>query len=163
MRQSVGSSLIALSVAMSSPRFAPSDSLRQLCVGNAEFAKFALDFLFDMLNDESDEVRLNSVDTLGVIAESHQYTTLDLDQLNVVLTLTLDSDQACRRSVFKFLAKIRIAGPTSMLTFVDIMSISLRRYPADAEAIYQCMAQVGENHSALVCEFRCLRLKYWSH
>jgi hypothetical protein len=81
-----------------------SDSLRQLCVENFEFARAALDFLFDMLNDEADHVRLNAIDTLCVIADSHSGTTLDLEQLNAVLTLTLDHDEACRLSVFKFLS-----------------------------------------------------------
>lgn len=56
-----------------------------------------------MLNDEADVVRLNAIDTLCTIADSHPGTRLDLDQLNTVLAVTLDHDAACRRSVFRFL------------------------------------------------------------
>lgn len=58
---------------------------------------------------------------------------------------------------------IRMAGPASILTFVDILYVSLRRYPEDTEAIFQCMAKVGEHHPEIVCGYLDMQLRaLWS-
>ncbi|KAI9024020.1 armadillo-type protein [Hyaloraphidium curvatum] len=128
------------------------DSLRDLCVSNLEFARYAIDFLLDMLNDEMDHVRLNAVDTLCVVANAHSAMALDEEQLKTVMTLTLDHDVLCRRSAYRFLESIRIAGPASMLHFVDILYVTLRRYPGDTEPVYKCMSLVGKHHPDIVRE-----------
>ncbi|KAJ8933176.1 hypothetical protein NQ318_006470 [Aromia moschata] len=50
-------------------RSAAVESLCQLSISNPQFANMALDFLVDMFNDEIEDVRMKSIDSLRMISE----------------------------------------------------------------------------------------------
>ncbi|KAJ1975912.1 hypothetical protein H4R35_002927, partial [Dimargaris xerosporica] len=130
-------------------RHAAINSIGELCLGSAEFAKLAVDYLVDIFNDEIDYVRLNAIQSLSKVADHHA-TVLDGEQLQIIFGVMEDADPKIRRAIHHLLGSVRVQDQACIVTVVETMTRSAARHSTDQQSIYRCLGQLGLRHSDLV-------------
>lgn len=115
-------------------RTAGVDSLCELANQNAAFAYMSTDFLVDMFNDEIENVRLNSINSLIKI---HQYVDLREDQLDTILECLNDFNQVVRDSVRDLLGHCTLSTQACLFATVLALLANLKKYPRDCESIWR--------------------------
>lgn len=128
-------------------RTAGVDSLCELANQNAAFAYMSTDFLVDMFNDEIENVRLNSINSLIKI---HQYVDLREDQLDTILECLNDFNQVVRDSVRDLLGHCTLSTQACLFATVLALLANLKKYPRDCESIWSCMKELGLRHPFFV-------------
>ncbi|XP_078693226.1 integrator complex subunit 4-like isoform X1 [Branchiostoma floridae x Branchiostoma belcheri] len=128
-------------------RNASVDSLCELSSNNPTFAHQSLDFLVDMLNDEIDGVRLNSIRSLRKIS---RHVVLREDQLDTVLGALDDASKPIREALHELLCSCQQLSKACLNSTIHAMLRNLSKYPSDRLSIWRCMQQVGSHHADLV-------------
>ncbi|KAJ1971945.1 hypothetical protein H4R34_005573, partial [Dimargaris verticillata] len=130
-------------------RHAAINSIGELCLGSAEFAKLAVDYLVDIFNDEIDYVRLNAIQSLSKVADHHTIV-LDGEQLQIIFGVMEDADPKIRRAIHHLLGSVRVQNQACIATVVETLTRSVVRHSSDQLSIYRCLGQLGSRHSDLV-------------
>ena len=116
---------------------------------SGNFAKVAMDYLVDMLNDEIENVRLQAINSCCKLAS--RVPVLLEDQLENVLKGCLpDARQDIRLSTHRLLASCSLLSRDSLMTTIEELLKSLQKYPADQYSIYTAFRDLGKNHPNFV-------------
>ena len=116
---------------------------------SGNFAKVAMDYLVDMLNDEIENVRLQAINSCCKLASV--VPVLLEDQLENVLKGCLpDARQDIRLSTHRLLASCSLLSRDSLMTTIEELLKSLQKYPADQYSIYTAFRDLGKNHPNFV-------------
>ncbi|KAL1916084.1 uncharacterized protein VTP21DRAFT_6088 [Calcarisporiella thermophila] len=130
-------------------RLASIDSICELSMYNKEFAIQSVDFLVDMFNDEIDEVRLDSINSLRKVSTKSPII-LDTDQLQIALGVLEDASRRIREGAHEMLRVSNFASAECMPIFIEALQANLVRYPGDQLSIYRCLRDIGARHSEFV-------------
>ena len=115
-------------------RSAAVDSLCELANQNAAFAAMSSDFLVDMFNDEIENVRLNSINSLVKISD---HVDLREDQLDTVLNVLNDYSWEIRVSVRELLAHCHLSTQPCLHATILAFMKNMQRYPEDRSHIWR--------------------------
>ena len=115
-------------------RTAAVDSLCELAYQNAPFAVLSLDFLADMMNDEIESVRLNSINSLRKIS---QHIQLREDQLETLLGVLEDFSGDTREAVRELLCHCVLSTRASLHAAIHALLGNLAKYPQDRASIWR--------------------------
>ncbi|CAD6184852.1 unnamed protein product [Caenorhabditis auriculariae] len=122
-------------------------SLGTLAASRPPFAISALEYLADMFNDEIAEVRLDAIYALTPLIVHSQ---LSCEQLNVILKCLDDGMPESRQAMRELLKKAAFADVDCIDLCVEAMLMCMKRFPDDQNAVFECMAAIGLNHSVQV-------------
>jgi integrator complex subunit 4 len=126
-------------------RSAALDSLGALCLHSVTFARHALEFVVDMLNDEIDEVRINAIHTLASLGDR---VSLGAEQLDIVLVVLDDRSAHVRLAAHRMLGAASLGTVDGVRVTAHRLLESVRRHPQDAQSIYACLRNLGASHAA---------------
>jgi len=128
-------------------RGAAVDSICELANQNSQFARLSTDFLVDMINDEIEAIRLNSITSL---IKTHEYVDLREDQLDTILNVLNDFNWDIRLSLRTLLAHCELSTQACLHATVLALLANLKKYPHDRESIWNCMKDLGRSHPYFV-------------
>jgi len=124
-------------------RMAAVDSICEIGIRQQQFAEQSVEFLVDMLQDEIDHVRVNSLHSLRKIASR---VIITQEQLMTVLALLEDKTFITRSAVHRLLSNIRLCNIACVQVACTSLLLSLTQYPADRLSVYSALGQMGGNH-----------------
>jgi integrator complex subunit 4 len=118
----------------------------------------SLRFMIDMLNDDIDDVRIESL--IG-IASFNQVMKLKEDEVEDVLFNLTEDNIKLRSGIYRFFGEVIIENSKLFITLVETIIVNLGRYAyQDRHFIYKLMQKLGRNHSELVIEIYHRILKF---
>jgi integrator complex subunit 4 len=120
-----------------------SDSICEIGIRQQQFAEQSVEFLVDMLQDEIDQVRVNSLHSLRKIASRVSVTH---EQLMTVLALLEDKTFVTRSAVHRLLATVQLCNIACVQLACTALLLSLTQYPADRLSVYRALGSMGGNH-----------------
>jgi len=126
-------------------RMATLNSISKLAELFPNYAKQALDFLVDMLNDEIEDIRLIAIHCLGKACQKE--IILREDQIEIILPVLKDSSSHIRESLHIMIGKCKVSSRLSLKSCIDNLLEDLKRYPEDRASIWKCFQMLGKNHS----------------
>jgi len=127
-------------------RMAALESLCHCAKTNTKFAERSLDHIVDMFNDEIDAIRLKAIQCLQEIDN----VALREDQVEVILTVLDSPSMDIREALHKMLACVKISSARSLRRCIEIILISLMKYPQDKISIFNCFKSLGQNNAEYV-------------
>ncbi|KAI9105459.1 armadillo-type protein [Phlyctochytrium arcticum] len=130
-------------------RNAAVDAVSDLVMISPPFARKSLDFLVDILNDESESVRLNSIHSLRRMAHN-QPTSVDAAQVESLSIVLRDSDQGVRHAAHRLLGALLITTQDTLRMIITFLDNNLRRFPNDKMSLYACLHDIGRNCAELI-------------
>lgn len=116
------------------------------------FTALAIRFLVDTLNDESDNVRLRAIETLGQLAIMHRLE-LELEHLQAILSILDDRLELHRRAARSLISSLYFPAASAkecVGKFVACAVFAISRLPAERDEVIKMCASVGANHSDLL-------------
>ncbi|KAL5162100.1 Protein SIEL [Glycine soja] len=125
------------------------ESLRTLTSLSSEFARKALDSLMDVLNDESEVVRLQSLETLHHMAINGRLKLLE-KHLHMFLGALVDNSWDVRYTDRKILKVVKLNYLALFKSSVDSLLGSLDSYPQDEADVFSTFSHLGRNHKKFV-------------
>ncbi|KAL7754378.1 hypothetical protein RI367_000359 [Sorochytrium milnesiophthora] len=124
-------------------------SIRRLSALYEEFALEAVDFLVDMINDEIDAVRRQSVDILADLCKRYRLE-LSTDQLDHFVTVLEDPDIDFVHLALQTLGYILYKDQEAVAAVIRILRTTLMNRPADHLAVLRCLRSIGTNNASLI-------------
>ncbi|KAL2626839.1 hypothetical protein GLYMA_07G156700v4 [Glycine max] len=125
------------------------ESLCTLTSLSSEFARKALDSLMDVLNDESEVVRLQSLETLHHMAINGRLKLLE-KHLHMFLGALVDNSWDVRYTDRKILKVVKLNYLALFKSSVDSLLGSLDSYPQDEADVFSTFSHLGRNHKKFV-------------
>ncbi|KAK7484410.1 hypothetical protein BaRGS_00024295, partial [Batillaria attramentaria] len=127
-------------------RNASLDSLCELAYQSPRFALMCLDSIIDMVNDEIESVRLNTINSLRKLS---RHLVLRDDQLEIILGVLQDFSFTSREALRGLLGDIRMGTRESINSTIMALLDNLRRYPEDRTSVWSCSQRIGQHHPQL--------------
>ncbi|KAJ0089190.1 hypothetical protein Patl1_31448 [Pistacia atlantica] len=129
-------------------------SLGSLSVLSEKFAGEALNFLVDMLNDDSVTVRLQALETMLLMANCEHLKVQEI-HMHMFLGTLVDKNALVRSAARKILRSVKVPNVDSFKLFVDGLLENLKIYPQDEADIFSVLFYIGRNHlNFAVCIIR---------
>ncbi len=148
-QQAIGAFVHALEEEFAEVRLAALESICELSLKSKAFASDALEYVADMLHDESSDVRLKTIHCLrrmGAVC-----ARLQSEHLVMLLFLLSESAPHIRRAVQMLLQEVIHPDTTAFRNTVLCLCNNLARYPQDWEDVLEALVGLGKGHPVL-CE-----------
>ncbi|KAJ1674790.1 hypothetical protein EV182_002556 [Spiromyces aspiralis] len=140
-------------------RDAAIESITELSIRSNEFGAKTVDFLVDMFNDSSDNVRLNAVRALNKIG-SQSTINLNSEQLSIALSAMEDANSVIREGVHGIFSVSQVDKLDSLTTLVNALHKDVAKYPEDQYSVWKAFKHIGCLHSGMItADFVCALLK----
>ncbi|XP_040378112.1 protein SIEL isoform X2 [Oryza brachyantha] len=125
-------------------RTAACKSLGTLSKFSTQYAQKALDLLMDMMNDDTEAVRLQTLQTLFHMAT---YGCLSVQEMHMhmFLGLLVDMNALIRDATRKILGLVNLPKLQMFKSAIDVLITSLEKHQEEQE-IYSVLFSVGKNH-----------------
>ncbi|KAF0903970.1 hypothetical protein E2562_030102 [Oryza meyeriana var. granulata] len=125
-------------------RTAACKSLGALSKFSTQYAQKALDLLMDMMNDDTEAVRLQTLQTLLHMAT---YGCLSVQEMHMhmFLGLLVDMNALIRDATRKILGLVKLPKLQMFKSAIDVLITSLEKHQEEQE-IYSVLFSVGKNH-----------------
>ncbi|KAJ0087630.1 hypothetical protein Patl1_31437 [Pistacia atlantica] len=120
-------------------------SLGLLSVLSEKFAGEALNFLVDMLNDDSVTVRLQALETMLLMANCEHLKVQEI-HMHMFLGTLVDKNALVRSAARKILRSVKVPNADFFKLFVDGLLENLKIYPQDEADIFSVLFYIGRNH-----------------
>ncbi|WOL01941.1 protein SIEL isoform X3 [Canna indica] len=120
-------------------------SLGMLTIFSVQFSCKATNLLMDMLNDDVESVRLQTLQTLFHMA-THDRLTMQDKHMQMFLGLLADISASVRHSARKLLQLVKLPDLVTCRETVDCLIRNLERFPEEEEDIFFALSCVGKNH-----------------
>ncbi|KAL6645787.1 hypothetical protein ACP70R_017395 [Stipagrostis hirtigluma subsp. patula] len=121
-------------------------SLGALAKFSTQFAQKALDLLMDMMNDDTEAVRLQ---TLQALLDMATYGCLSVQEkhMHMFLGLLVDANVLIRDAARKILGLVNLPKLQMFKSAVDGLISSMEKYPEEQD-IYGVLFSIGKNHGS---------------
>ncbi|XP_008793958.4 protein SIEL isoform X2 [Phoenix dactylifera] len=120
-------------------------SLGMLATFSIQFADNALNLLMDMLNDDAEAVRLQTLQTLFHMA-THDRLMVQEKHMDMFLGLLADISALIRRAARKVLQLMMLPDIKTFKFTIDCLITNLETYPEEEEDIFFVLCFIGKNH-----------------
>ncbi|CAL9191146.1 protein SIEL-like [Musa acuminata AAA Group] len=120
-------------------------SLGMLTIFSVKFAYEATNLLMDMLNDDTEVVRLQTLQTLSHMANYDRLTMQD-KHMQMFLGLLADISPSIRCVARKLLQLIKLPDFVSFRDTIDCLVSNLEAFPEEEEDIFFILFSVGKQH-----------------
>lgn len=125
-------------------RTAACKSLGALAKFSIHYAQKALDMLMDMMNDDTEAVRLQTLQTLFHMA-TYGYLSVQEKHMHMFLGLLIDANAIIRNAAHKILGLVNLPKLQMFKSAVDGLITSLEKNPEEQD-IYGVLFSIGKNH-----------------
>ncbi|KAJ8476741.1 hypothetical protein OPV22_020468 [Ensete ventricosum] len=120
-------------------------SLGMLTIFSVKFAYEATNLLMDMLNDDTEMVRLQTLQTLSHMANYDRLTMQD-KHMQMFLGLLADISASIRCLARKLLQLMKLPDFVSFRDTIDCLISNLEAFPEEEEDIFFVLFSVGKRH-----------------
>ncbi|XP_009772087.1 protein SIEL isoform X2 [Nicotiana sylvestris] len=120
-------------------------ALQTLAILSADFTNEVVNFLMDVLNDDSTAVRLQALDTMHHVAMVGQLKVQQA-HLHMFLGILLDSHSLIRCTARKVLKLTELPSLAMFKMCVDGLIRDFELYPQDETEVFSALFMVGQNH-----------------
>ncbi|XP_019705913.1 protein SIEL isoform X3 [Elaeis guineensis] len=120
-------------------------SLGMLATFSIQFADNALNLLMDMLNDDAEAVRLQTLQTLFHMA-THDHLRVQEKHMDMFLGLLADISALIRRAARKVLQLMMLPDIETFKSAINCLITNLETYPEEEEDIFSVLCYIGKNH-----------------
>ncbi|OIV98566.1 hypothetical protein TanjilG_12152 [Lupinus angustifolius] len=124
-------------------------SLYTLTILSLEFAHEAINFLMDMLNDDSVVVQLQALETLHHMA-INGFLKLQEIHLHMFLGVLVDNNREVRYAERKILKVVKLNDRVLFKSSIDSLLENLVHYPQDEDDVLSAFSHLGRNHKKYV-------------
>ncbi|KAF1897953.1 hypothetical protein Lal_00032715 [Lupinus albus] len=124
-------------------------SLCTLTILSLEFAHEAINFLMDVLNDDSVVVRLQALETLHHMA-INGCLKLQEKHLHMFLSVLMDNNREVRYAERKILKIVKLSDRVLFKSSIDSLLENLVQYPQDEDDVLSAFSHLGRNHKKYV-------------
>ncbi|KAG0551636.1 hypothetical protein BDA96_01G439900 [Sorghum bicolor] len=121
-------------------------SLGALAKFSNQYAEKALDLLMDMMNDDTEAVRLQTLEALFHMA-TYGCLTVQEKHMHMFLGLLVDATAVIRDAARKILGLVNMPKLQIFKSAVDGLITSLEKYPEEQD-IYGILFSIGKNHGS---------------
>ncbi|TPX60283.1 hypothetical protein SpCBS45565_g07559 [Spizellomyces sp. 'palustris'] len=125
------------------------DAVSDLVLVSTRFAQKSLEFLVDILNDETESVRLNAINSLRRMAHI-QATTMDVSEIESMSLILRDADQTIRHAAHRLLGVVRVSSIETLRLVVSLLDQNLGRFPEDKLSLFQCAQEIGRGSAEMI-------------
>ncbi|KND00027.1 uncharacterized protein SPPG_04373 [Spizellomyces punctatus DAOM BR117] len=125
------------------------DAVSDLVLVSTPFAQKSLEFLVDILNDETESVRLNAINSLRRMAHI-QATTMDDSQIESMSLILRDADQTIRHAAHRLLGAVRVSSIETLRLVLSLLDQNLGRFPEDKLSLFQCAQEIGRGSAEMI-------------
>ncbi|CAN6307057.1 unnamed protein product [Urochloa humidicola] len=127
-------------------RTAACTSLGALAKFSNQYAERALDLLMDMLNDDTEAVRLQTLQALFHMA-TYGYLSMQEKHMHMFLGLLVDANVLIRNAARKILGLVNLPKFQMFKSAVDGLITGLEKNPEEQD-IYGILFSIGKNHGS---------------
>ncbi|OEL12832.1 Protein SIEL [Dichanthelium oligosanthes] len=127
-------------------RTAACTSLGVLTKFSSQYAERALDLLMDMMNDDTEAVRLQTLQALFHMA-TYGYLSMQEKHMHMFLGLLVDGNALIRNAAHKILGLVNLPKLQMFKSAVDGLITSLEKNPEEQD-IYGILFSIGKNHGS---------------
>ncbi|TVU47490.1 hypothetical protein EJB05_07093 [Eragrostis curvula] len=127
-------------------RTAACKSMGALAKFSTQYAQKALDMLMDMMNDDTEAVRLQTLRALFLMA-TYRCLSVQEQPMHMFLGLLVDANTAIREAARKILGLVNLPKLQVFRSAVDGLITSLEKYPEEHDT-YGVLFSVGKNHGS---------------
>lgn len=127
-------------------RSAACTSLGALAKFSSQYAEKALDLLMDMMNDDTEAVRLQTLQALFHMA-TYGYLSMQEKHMHMFLGLLVDANALIRNAARKILGLVNLPKLQMFKSAVDGLITSLEKNPEEQD-IYGILFSIGKNHGS---------------
>ncbi|CAD6210811.1 unnamed protein product [Miscanthus lutarioriparius] len=121
-------------------------SLGALAKFSTQYTEKALDLLMDMMNDDSEAVRLQTLEALFHMA-TYGCLSVQEKHMHMFLGLLVDANALIRDAALKILGLVNMPKLQIFKSAVDGLITSLEKYPEEQD-IYGILFSIGKNHGS---------------
>ncbi|XP_008654333.1 protein SIEL isoform X2 [Zea mays] len=121
-------------------------SLGALAKFSTQYTEKALDLLMDMMNDDTEAVRLQALEALFSMA-TYGCLSVQEKHMHMFLGLLVDANVLIRDAARKIFGLVNMPKLQIFKSAVDGLVTSLEKYPEE-EDIYGIMFSIGKNHGS---------------
>ncbi|XP_066388252.1 protein SIEL-like isoform X2 [Miscanthus floridulus] len=121
-------------------------SLGALAKFSTQYTEKALDLLMDMMNDDMEAVRLQTLEALFHMA-TYGYLSVQEKHMHMFLGLLVDANALIRDAARKIFGLINMPKLQIFKSAVDGLITSLEKYPEEQD-IYGILFSIGKNHGS---------------
>ncbi|KAG2541635.1 protein SIEL-like isoform X4 [Panicum virgatum] len=127
-------------------RTAACTSLGALAKFSGQYAEKALDLLMDMMNDDTEAVRLQTLKALFHMA-TYGYLRMEEKHMHMFLGLLVDANHLIRNAAHKILGLVNLPKLQMFKSALDGLITSLEKNPEEQD-IYGILFSIGKNHGS---------------
>ncbi|KAF8718692.1 hypothetical protein HU200_024993 [Digitaria exilis] len=127
-------------------RTAACTSLGALAKFSSQYAEKALDLLMDMMNDDTETVRLQTLQALFHMA-TYGYLSMQEKHMHMFLGLLVDANALIRNAARKILGLVNLPKLQMFKSAIDCLIASLEKNPEEQD-IYGILFSIGKNHGS---------------
>ncbi|PUZ41618.1 hypothetical protein GQ55_9G519000 [Panicum hallii var. hallii] len=127
-------------------RTAACTSLGALAKFSSQYAEKALDLLMDMMNDDTEAVRLQTLQALFHMA-TYGYLSMQEKHMHMFLGLLVDANASIRNAAHKILGLVNLPKLQMFKSALDGLITSLEKTPEEQD-IYGILFSIGKNHGS---------------
>ncbi|CAN6289826.1 unnamed protein product [Urochloa humidicola] len=127
-------------------RTAACTSLGTLAKFSSQYAEKALDLLMDMMNDDTEAVRLQTLQALFHMA-TYGYLSMQEKHMHMFLGLLVDANALIRNAARKILGLVNLPKLQMFKSAVDGLITGLEKNPEEQD-IYGILFSIGKNHGS---------------
>ncbi|CAL4938832.1 unnamed protein product [Urochloa decumbens] len=127
-------------------RTAACTSLGALAKFSSQYAEKALDLLMDMMNDDTEAVRLQTLQALFHMA-TYGYLSMQEKHMHMFLGLLVDANALIRNAAHKILGLVNLPKLQMFKSAVDGLITGLEKNPEEQD-IYGILFSIGKNHGS---------------
>ncbi|KQK22259.1 protein SIEL isoform X3 [Brachypodium distachyon] len=127
-------------------RIAACKTLGALAKFSGQYAQKALDLLMDMMNDDTEAVRLQTLQTLFNMA-TYGYLSVQEKHMHMFLATLIDANAIVRNAARKILGLVNLPKLQMFRSALDGLITSLEKNPEEQD-IYSILFSIGKNHGS---------------
>ncbi|KAM0875579.1 hypothetical protein ACQ4PT_036695 [Festuca glaucescens] len=127
-------------------RAAACKALGELAKFSNQYAQKALDLLMDMMNDDTEAVRLQTLRTLLDMA-TYGHLSVQEKHMHMFLGILMDANVIVRNAARKILGLVKLPKLQMFKSALDGLIAGLEKDPEDQE-IYGVLFSIGKNHGS---------------
>ncbi|CAM0872595.1 unnamed protein product [Alopecurus aequalis] len=125
-------------------RTAACKTLGALAKFSNNYAQKALDLLMDMMNDDTEAVRLQTLQTLLDMA-TYGHLSVQEKHMHMFLGILMDANVIVRNAARKILGFVKLPKLQMFKSALDVLIAGLEKNPEDQD-IYAVLFSIGKNH-----------------
>lgn len=128
-------------------RMAAVDSVCELSLRSRHLASRALEYMVDMFNDEIEDVRVNSIQSVHKILSK---VDLKEEQIKMMQPILEEANESIRMAMYNLMAATKCPNAECLHETIKSLLQNMNRYPEDRLSIYQCLKGLGVHHGQFV-------------